>query len=264
LKNDLIIAINDLKSGIFEYKILYKLCRSEITRRYKRTFLGPLWISISLGMFSIIISVVWSKLWGQNFREYLPYLLAGMIPWTYFATSIAEACQAFPAGASLMLNREYAYTRQIYIILGRNSIILMHNLLVYFIVALFCQINLGFNTLALIVGFLALLVNTFWVALVVAIYALKYRDMAPIITILLQIAMFVTPIMWPVSVLNEKNYFLVDYNPLYHWINISKAALLGETFNINSLFIGIVTSIIGILLAIYIYSLNRKKLTYWF
>src|SRR5580693_820092 len=68
---------------------------NDIRLRYRRSVLGPFWITISMTVLIIVLGVVYSQIFHTNIRTYLPYLALGFIVWGFISTSINESCGAF-------------------------------------------------------------------------------------------------------------------------------------------------------------------------
>jgi ABC-type polysaccharide/polyol phosphate export permease len=257
-------ALRDLAEGLARWDLVTRLSWNEVKRRYRRTLLGPMWVSVSLAIFAIVLSVIWASLWKQNVREYLPFLLSGLIPWTMIAGSLGEGCGTFISAEANMKSMRFPYTLLLHVVIARNTIVLAHNLLVYAIVAVACGVALTPVLLLAIPGFALLVLNLSWMCLLVAILCLRFRDVQQLVTTLLQISMFVTPIFWPASQLAGRMHIVVDVNLLYHMIDVVRSPLLGKLPDPAS-YIGCVAfALSGWLVTVLLYTRKRHRLVYWF
>ena len=257
-------ALRDLFEGLMLWELWGRLCWNEIRRRYRRTAIGPMWVSISLGVFALVLSVVWSALFNLNVREYLPFLLSGMLPWTMLAGCLSEASFTFVTAESMMKSRQFPYTMLIHVVVARNLIIFGHNLIVYILAAVFCGVAFTGHTLLIFPGLLLLVVNLSWMTLFTAILCLRFRDFQQIITLMLQIAMLITPVFWPASQLTGRKTILVDANLLYHLIEVVREPLLGKSAPVHSYVFCIATAVVGWVAAITMLTKKRHRLVYWF
>jgi len=222
-----------------------------------------MWVTVSMGVFALILSVVWSTLWNQSVTEYLPFVLAGLLPWVMFNTCLSEACTAFIGAKALIESRQFPYTMLINVVLGRNTIIFLHNLLIYILVVFFCGVTINQFTLLVPLGFLVLLVNLGWIGLVIATLCLRFRDFQQLIALILQISMFITPIFWPAGQISGRKVWLVDANIIYHLIDVVRSPLLGKSPAVISYMICIVSAAVGWWFAIWLYGRKRHRLVYW-
>src|SRR5262249_38737365 len=95
------IALWDLLEGLRLWKMWLRQSSNEARRRYKRTALGPMWVTVSLLVFALVLSFVWAGLWKMKVSEFLPFLLSGLLPWTLISSAIGEGCLSFAAGEAL-------------------------------------------------------------------------------------------------------------------------------------------------------------------
>jgi lipopolysaccharide transport system permease protein len=254
----------DLYEGIKQWGLWGRLSTNEIKRRYRRTLLGPSWVTLSLLIFSSALSIVWAGLWNQEVKTYLPFLLAGMIPWTMLSASIAESCATFLSAEPLIKNTHFPYSILIWGLLLRNLIIFGHNIVGFILVAAICGVPLNIYSLLLLPGLILMIINAGWISLLVAIACLRYRDFQQITISLIQLCMFITPIFWDVSQLAGKRIYFAKLNLFYHLLHIIKEPMLGKLADIDSYFFAFCAALIGWAIAYLVYAQNRKKLAYWF
>lgn len=257
-------ALWDLIEGLRLWDLWLQQSWNEIRRRYKRTLLGPMWVTVSMVIFAVMLSVIWSGLFQQGVRQFLPFLLSGLLPWGLISVCIAEGCMALAAGEGLMKARQFPYSTLIYALLARNTIIFGHNLIGFIPIAIICGVPFGWNTLLLFPGFALVLVNCGWMAILVAIFCLRFRDFQPLVGSLIQIMMFVTPIFWSASQLRGERAILVDMNILHHMVELMRQPLLGQPPAPMSYLVCGMTAVAGWALAYSLYARKRHRLAYWF
>ena len=113
---------------------------------------------------------------------------------------------------------------------ARNFYIFLHNLIIFPIVLICVQRPLTWESLYLIPGLAILLLNLLWASLSIGIICSRYRDLTQIMTSILQIFFYVTPIIWMPSALPARASLMVlDPNPFYHFMQILRCPLLGES-----------------------------------
>jgi ABC-type polysaccharide/polyol phosphate export permease len=93
---------------------------------------------------------------------------------------------------------------------------------------------------------------------------MRFRDMQQLIASLVQISMFVTPIFWPPESLHGMGRrFFVDFNPLYHMIDIVRAPLIGNVPASESYIATLVVAVVGWAITYLAFSRFRRRLAYW-
>ena len=237
---------------------------NEVRRRYRRTLLGPSRVTVSLLIFAIAMSFIWASLFKMNVREFLPFLLSGLLTWGLISGSIGESCTVFLGGEGLMKSRQFPYSTLIYVVLARNTVIFGHNLTAYVLVAALCGIEFGWPMLMMLPGGVLLLINCGWICVIVATFCLRVRDFPQLVTSLLQISMFVTPVFWSASQLQGKRAVIVHFNVLHHMIEIVREPLLGKMPALLSYMVCVGTAVVGWVFAYWLFARKRHRLAYWF
>jgi ABC-type polysaccharide/polyol phosphate export permease len=254
----------DIVQGLFLWELWTRLSLNEMRRRYKRTVLGPAWMTVSLLIFATAMSVVWAGLWNQKVSEFLPFLLSGLIPWTMIAGVIGESTGVFLGGEGLIKNQQFPYSILTYGVVARNLLIYFHNFLGYLLVALVCGVTLSPSLLLLVPGLILVIINCAWMSLLVATFCLRFRDFQQIVASLIQIIVFVTPIFWNVNQLQGDRAVIAHANLFYHMVEILRRPMLGEYPGAVSFLVCAVTAILGWWFAFRLFSSKRHRLPYWF
>ncbi|MDC1076119.1 ABC transporter permease [Litorivicinus sp.] len=236
----------------------------EVKRRFERTALGPIWVSLNLAIFTIVLGIVWSKLFSIDVATYLPFLIAGLIPWTFFTTSLTEAGSALINAQGEMMARRIPATFFLNVCLMKNFFVFLISLPIVFIYLIIFDIQLTWYIFSAIAGILVLTLNLWWIGLAISIFCLRYRDGLQMVNTLLQIALFVTPVLWPVEALGERARYLADWNVLFHFVAIVRDPLLGIEVNPLSWQVSIGAVFFGIAFSYFLLRATREKLIHWY
>jgi lipopolysaccharide transport system permease protein len=102
-----------------------------------------------------------------------------------------------------------------------------------------------------------------WIALVLGIFCSRYRDVQQVVASFLQVSMFVTPIMWPPTQLTGRASYLVDYNMLYHYVEIVRDPLMGQPPSGWSWFMVALSIVVGWTFAFSLFARFRRRIAYW-
>ena len=254
----------DFIEGLRLWELWMRLSWNEVRRRYKRTMLGPMWVTVSLLIFATVLSFVWAALWKQPVVEFLPFLLSGLLPWTMISAAIGESSAVFLAGEALMKSRQFPYSILVYGSITRNVIIFGHNLLGYVLIGIVCGVKISWASLLLFPGFVLMTLNVGWICVLVAVFCLRFRDFQQIVVSVLQIAMFVTPVFWSAGQLQGKRAIIVDANILYHMIEVVREPLRGAAPQLLSYFVCTISAVVGWAIAYWLFARKRHRLAYWF
>ena len=256
-------SIADIFAGIRVVPLWGRMGWADIRRRYRRTVFGPFWSSISLAIFVVALGLVWANLWNLDPKEYLSFLASGMLAWLLFTAFIAEGCTVFVAAEGLIKQLPVNYTMLICAMIWRNLIVFFHNFVIYIPVCIYAGLPLRANMLLIVPGIILLCINGFWIAMVLGLLCCRYRDIQQVVTSILQISMFVTPILWKPSQLGGRVAWFVDYNLLYHYVTIVREPLLGQPVSAWSWAFVSMATLVGWGLAIFIFSRFRRRVPYW-
>jgi ABC-type polysaccharide/polyol phosphate export permease len=258
-------AWKDIVDGLMKSELWGRLGWLDVKRRYQRTALGPFWNSATLTVYTIAVGAVGAGLFHQDFQQYLPYLVSGMIVWTLISMIILESCTLFVTGHALFRNVRFEYSILAYALVWRSFIFFIHNLIVYLVIALLLQPQLiGFAALLAIPGLFLVLLNGVWVALLFGMFCLRFRDVQPLVQTLIQIFTLVTPIFWSANnLVGLRRFIFVQLNPIYHLIEIVRAPLLGAVPSRTSFAAALAISAMGWCLAFLVFRFFRRRISYW-
>jgi lipopolysaccharide transport system permease protein len=252
----------DMWVAIINVHVWSTLGWHDIRQRYRRSILGPFWFTLSTFILVAVLGLLYSKLLNQDIKTYLPYLSLGLVLWQYLSTSILEGANGLIAAENLIKQIRMPVTTHICRIVWRNFCIMLHSLPVVFLFSLAMGNRTGWEFLMIIPGIFLLLLTGVWTGVLFGILCLRYRDILPIVTSLIQVAFFFTPIMWTPELLKDRSW-IADFNPLYHLIQLVRAPLLGESISPISWVWAIGLVIVGFGLAQALLKAKRHKLTYW-
>jgi len=254
----------DIQQAIRNREMWMRLGWSDVKAKYRRTFLGPLWNTLSLGVVILAMSVVMARLFNADLKQFLPYLTAGMVTWTMMSAMFNEGGQVFIASESLIKALRFPLTTLICSLVWRNLILFGHNLGIYALVALFTGIPVTWATLLALPGLFLVAVNAMWVAIVLGILGARFRDIPPVVSAALQIVVFVTPIFWhPEQIKGKLGFVLIDLNVFYHFIEIVRRPLLGTAPSYMSWLFALGVTLLGWTFTMELYSRFRRRIPFW-
>lgn len=259
------LAWQDVKNGLQQWRIWLLLAWQDIQLRYRRSVLGPFWITISMAITVYSMGYLYSHLFHMNMGEYYPYLVTGMLGWSLIAANITDMVDTLTGCEALAKQIKLPYTLYIHRVACRNVIIFMHNLLVYVPIMIIFHnyVKIGWNLLGLIPGLIILYFNTICYGLIFAMLGARYRDISQLIKSLVQVVFFLTPIMWKPEILPPTKQFIATLNPAYCLLELIRAPLVGYGFAPTTLVMIMLTSLVGFVLAYSLFVPRRARIIYW-
>lgn len=257
-------AMVDILAALKRSPLAGVLGWQDVRQRYRRSALGPLWITVSMGVMIATIGVVFGQIFKSPMDEFLPFLTIGMVIWTFIATVITEGAVGFISAEAIIKQLPIPLFVHIMRMIWRNILILAHNFLIFPVVMLWAGKSLGWEALLSIPGAALLIINLAWIVLLLAIMCARYRDLPQIVTSVLQVLFYLTPIMWLPKLLPQRaKLFLLDYNPVTHLLEIVRMPLLGEMPSDLNWIVPICMAIIGWAVALIIFGHYKRRIAYW-
>ena len=256
------MAVSDLIDGLKNYQLWWVFAAHDIKQRFRRSLLGPFWLTLSMGIFVGSLGFVMSQLFNQEIKIFIPYLATGIIFWSLLTSIITEGCTSFIAAEGYVKNVPMPLSVHFYRMVARNCIIWLHNMVIYLGVFVLFIHSFSLNNLLFIPGLVLFLANAIWIGMSAAILSTRYRDIPQVITSFIQVVFFVTPIFWSVTNFPKRPAF-VDWNPCYHLLEIVRAPLLGQTPNSLSWLVAMGMLCVGLPITLYLYRRAYARIPYW-
>ncbi len=255
-------ARKDILDSLVSRHIWLTLGWLDIKQRYRRSALGPWWITLSLGITVLTMGVLYAKLFKQDIHSYLPFLAIGMVFWNLVSALITESSTVFIAAEGIIKQLPMSFGIHVLRMIWRNVIIFFHNMLVVFGVLLFFGIRPGPSLLLFPLVVILVMANGYWVGILVGILGTRFRDIAQIIASVVQILFFLTPVMWTPASLTHK-VWIMEYNPLYHVLAIARNSLTGGAIPYASYGVVFGMTLLGWILAFRFLVRYRSRIPYW-
>jgi homopolymeric O-antigen transport system permease protein len=256
-------ALNDLMEGLRRWPLWVAMGSQDIKTRYRRSTLGPFWLTLSMGITVGAMGALYAGLFKVSLADYLPSLTLGLLFWTLISTTLIDGCQTFIASEGFIKQVRIPFSAHVFRVICRNYIIFLHNLVVYLPVALLYGIVPGWAGLLTLPGLALIAFNSVWAVLLLGMLCVRFRDIPQIVASLLQVAFFVTPIIWQAGALSGRRFLVVRFNPFYHFLEIVRAPLLGQTPALESwIAVGLVT-VVGWSVTAWFFSRYRARIPYW-
>lgn len=257
-------AIQDIRFGLARYSLISLLGWQDIKQKYRRSALGPFWVTISMGVTIATIGVVFGQLFGSPMRDFLPFLSVGLILWMFISSCMTEGAMAFIEGQGVIKQMPLPLSIHVFKVLWRNFLVLLHNIAILPVVFLITSRQISWVMLLSIVGFILVFLAMAWLTLFLAIVCTRFRDFPQIISSALQIGFYITPIVWSSHLISEKpRLSFLKFNPVFHMIEVVRAPLLGEFPARESWIVVSAIVIFGWAFVLAFYSKYKRRIAYW-
>lgn len=219
-------AQHDLRVGTKMWRLAFTLGWLDIRLRYRGSVLGPFWLTLSTAVMVGALGLLYSTLFKIELRAYLPYLTLSLILWNYLAAVVGDACVGFTQAEGIIQAVRIPFTLFATRVSVRNVLVLAHNIVVAVVVFAIFEIWPGADALLSIPGFVLWLVDSFAATLLLGTFCARFRDIPPIVASVMQIAFFISPIIWKPELV--ANGWWLPLNPFYTLLEVVRAPLLGQ------------------------------------
>ena len=208
-----------VRDSIQYRELIWALALKELKIRYKRSVLGFLWALLNPLLLMLVMTVVFSSIIGSNTPHYAIFLLSVLLPWTFFAQSLAYAAESIVGNADLI--KKVRVPKSVFPLaaVASNMINLFLSLIPLVLIVLVMRHPLHATWLFLPVPLLALTLFTVGATFFFATANVFYRDVAHILQVVLQVWFYVTPILYSIDIFPPQYRWLFKLNPLIFVLN---------------------------------------------
>lgn len=242
------------------------LSLADLRAKYRRSALGLFWSLLQPLGLTLLLSFVMGKLFNSPIVDYAPYVFSGIILWEFIFGSAVTGCNSFINAEGYI--KQMCHPLIIYTL--RSTLSGLINLFFAFAgfmiwVLLWKPENFGFSWLHLIPGFIILFAIGLCLGTIMAFINTKFRDFQQMIGLIFQSIWYVSPIFFePKLFQSAKAAYLIDWNPIYHILNLFRAPMLeGKMPTLDNYIFSIATVIILLLLAIMYIKKDEKKIIFY-
>ena len=221
-------ALEDLAGGLARWRLAWALARSDITHRYRGSVLGPFWLTLSTAVMLGALGFLYAKLFRMDVNDYLPWLTVSLIVWNVLNTVVADATTSLTGAEGVIRQMPLPYTVHALRVVMRNLVIAAHNIPLIGVVFLIYGVPLTWTALLAIPGFALMGIGAFSAAIFLGMVCARFRDIPPIIGSVMQIAFFVSAIIWKPEMVGHWEP-LLPLNPVFAVVEAVRAPIMGST-----------------------------------
>ena len=255
-------ALQDFKEGLRLWRVWSYFAWVDVTGKYRRSVLGPLWISGGMVSTSLALAIVFGAIFGNPLTEILPYIMSGILAWQLASLPIAGGADVFVAAGGVIKSQRFPFWFHLFRFTTRELIVFAHNFIVFYIVvALVRNFNLPhwqvIPALVLVSAFAAVY------SCLLGMLAARYRDLRFMLPFMSQIIFFMTPVFWRAENIMDERRIIFIYNPLYYMITILRNPVLGVGTPVSYWLASLFFLGVGVLIWLVAFSIYRKRIPFW-
>lgn len=237
-----------------------ELVTRDIKTKYRRSILGVLWTLLNPLLMMLVLSVVFSHIFKFQVENYPLYILSGQVVFNFFSESTSSAMSSIINNAPLI---KKVYIPKYLFTLSRvaSSVVnVMASFCALIVVMVFSGIELNFTVLLLVVPMGILIIFSTGIGLLLATVAVKFRDIIHLYGVLITALTYLTPVIYPISILSAKIRFFVELNPLTGILNMFRNLMIYNTLpTVGQLLTSVTIAIGTFLLGLFVFYKNQDK-----
>ncbi len=255
-------AWRDWWQGTRRIESWWTLAWFDVVLRYRRSMLGPFWLTLSTGVMIAGMGPLYGALFGTELSRFFPHLALGIIFWTFFSGIVTDACNVVVNSANFLKQGDFPLSLFVWRLIARNVIQFAHQIVIYVPVALWSGISLTFDMWLVVPAFALALVNAHASGLVLGLMCTRFRDLTQIAASIMQMLMFLTPVFWMPDALPERAQYIL-WNPFAMMLDLLRTPLMGGTASVHS-WIGITLwTMANVAVAAILFARYRRRVVYW-
>ncbi len=256
------LAKADLLAAIGMWRLCWTLSWLDIKLRYRGSVLGPFWLTLSSALMIGSMGFLYAALFAMNLHEYLPFLALSIVLWNFLSTLVSDACVCFTSAEGMIRAVRMPFMLYGGRVVLRNLLILAHNVVVIVVVDVLLQINPGAVGLLAIPAFALWLLVGLALSMLLGALCARFRDIPPIVGSVMQMAFFVSAIIWRPEQL-KTNEYLLAFNPFYTLMEIVRGPLLGTVPSMTVYASALLYSVATFVAAWLMFARVRGRIAFW-
>lgn len=255
-------ALADLRDGLSQWRLALALARLDLRNRYRGSVLGPLWMSLSSLIMLIGLGLLYGALFKLKLSNYLPHLAVSLIVWQWIAGFINDSCATLTSAEGVIRQMRLPYTLHALRVAFRNTLVAAHSLaLIPIVFLIFGQVP-GPEALLAIPGLVLISINMLAGGLLLGMVCARFRDIPPIVANAVQLAFFVSPILWKPELLGDAVVWMA-FNPFYALLETVRGPLLEGGGPPLAWVAAIFYTTLHVVLAGFLFARFRSRIAFW-
>lgn len=240
--------------------LLNELIARDIKTKYRRSLLGVLWTILNPLLMMVVLSVVFSNLFRFDIEYFPVYLLSGQLIFNFFSESTTNAMSSIIANGPLIRK---IYVPKYMFVLSRifsSTINLLASFTALICVMLVMRVRLHYTVLLSVIPLILIVLFSLGAGLILAAITVKFRDVMHLYSVFTTALMYLTPVIYPMSILPSWLEKIVLLNPITNILMMFREFMIYGTFpSILSIVIGMVEVVIILVLGVYVFYKNQDE-----
>jgi ABC-2 type transport system permease protein len=263
-------SLRDLRKGAQQPQVWALGALRSVANSYKKTILGPWWITISMCFFIFGLSYLRTSLGGSDrfFSDAVAFVGAGFIGFSFISGAVTSAAGSFSSPQGVHATSALPLSTSIFRTVTANMLDFAHEAIVILLIIAVFGIRPSWRWLEVAPGIFLVMLFHFGLLLWLGPLVCRFRDVGPIVSMIQRIAIFLSPIFWSVDQVQASGRIeIAKWNPYTYFISAFRDPLLGLTYGVsvipNPLVISLIISLANLVVGLLVFGYSFPRLTYW-
>jgi lipopolysaccharide transport system permease protein len=267
LQTQFAVAVADLREGLRRWRSWTYLAVENVKNRYRRTVLGPWWLTLQTAIFVAGISIVFSHVLGRQTggKSYVLFIAVGYIAFILLSNLTRAGADVFVTGSSTLKSTRQPLSNLVLRDVAIELIHFAHNFVLFVPFVIFGRAPLSLTMLIALPIVMVIAANGLFVGLWLGTAVARFRDVQPFVNSILGVIIFFSPVFYTAQSLGPSpvRHLVLAWNPFSYLINAFRAPLIGLPL-LPSYYIGTaVVTLINVGLGLIVFTRARSRLPYW-
>lgn len=263
-------SFRDLHRAIQQPQVWALGAIRSVTTAYRKTVLGPWWITISMCFFIFGLSYLRISLGGssKSFASAIPFVGTGFIAFSFVSGAVSSAAGSFSPQQGIHASSALPLSTSVFRIITANAIDFAHDALVVLLLIAAFGIRPSWRFLELIPAISLVMLFHLGLILWLGPLVCRFRDVRPMINMIQRIAIFLSPIFWSIDQVKASGRLeLAKWNPYTYFISAFRDPLLGLTHEVsalpNPLVISLIIALANLAAGLLVFGYSYPRIAYW-
>jgi ABC-type polysaccharide/polyol phosphate export permease len=235
----------------------------DVKQRYRRSTLGPFWITLATLIMVSGMTLVYGGLFRQELKSFLPLVASGIVIWGFISGCISEGVNVFISASSTIKQLPAPLTVHVFRLIWTQFIYFLHNVVIIVLVIVITDIPITPAMLFVVPALLLLIANLTWMCLLLGAVGARFRDVPLIVQSFMAALFMITPVLWQPNFLPPERQWVAYLNPFTYLVEIVRAPLLGTVLSPSMWLITAAMAIVGGACAAVLYGRSRSQIAFW-
>jgi len=255
-------TLADLRAGWGRRDLWWALAYQDLVAQYRRSIIGPFWITLQMSAFVFGIALIYSSLFQTDFLTFLPYVALGFLVWGFIAGLVGQSTTSYTGEANFIRSMALPLSIYAFRLVASQMWLFLHNVLpVIVLLAVLRVVPSPWAIIEVPAAIVLILINGLFLAMWLGPLAARYRDLTPLVASAMSLLMFLTPVFWDPTTGTSRKAVL--WNPFAYFLDSVRSPLLNRPTGLLLWSVVIGVTILNIIVGVIVFGRSRRWIAHW-